>query len=119
MCLTILSNGCESTTCQNFEVRDITSFEGPEGTKHSVTAYPNPFSDELTLQLELNAASQVQVAMFDLSGKKLLSSDKGLLTSGKHSFDMTAETMNLAQGVYLMTVYVDGMAFTSRLVRTK
>ena len=119
VCLTILSNGCESTTCQNFEVRDITSFEGPEGTKHSVTAYPNPFSDELTLQLELNAASQVQVAMFDLSGKKLLSSDKGLLTSGKHSFDMTAETMNLAQGVYLMTVYVDGMAFTSRLVRTK
>ena len=118
VCLTISSNGCESKTCQNFEVRDITSFHGPDGAQHSVSAYPNPFNEELMVEVQLTGAAQVQLALFDLSGKKLLSSDKGLLTSGKHSFNMASQTMDLAEGVYLMTVYVDGMAYTSRLVRT-
>jgi|GEM_PF-614037 len=119
VCLTISSNGCESKTCQNFEVRDITSFHGPDGAPHSVSAYPNPFNEELMIQVQLTGAAQIQLALFDLSGKKLLSSNKGLLNAGTHSFNMAAQTMDLAEGVYLMTVYVDGLAYTSRLVRTK
>jgi hypothetical protein len=119
VCLTISANGCQNTNCQNLEVRDITSIGEANGDGVVFTAYPNPVVDAFNVNIELTSASRVKMKVFDIAGKEIAAVDAGTLAAGTNRLSMSADALGLAEGVYVLTLYVEGQPFSLRLVRTK
>ena len=64
--------------------------------------YPNPFNGETTLQLSLERDSQVDVRLFDLTGRQLLHPISHKLTAGAHKLTLNLNAFE--SGVYLCKV---------------
>ncbi|MFZ1679048.1 MAG: CHRD domain-containing protein, partial [Saprospiraceae bacterium] len=81
-----------------------TAVEPIEEIMGDVMLSPNPVSDELNIQLELNKSAQLSMNVFDLSGK-MISNQSYNLSEGKNLVKM--DTDNLSAGFY-MHMITDG-----------
>lgn len=66
--------------------------------------YPNPFTDVTTIPLNLEYDSQVSVAVFDLTGRKVYSAFSGKMTAGENN--ITLNRGSLSNGYYIYKVAV-------------
>ncbi len=64
-------------------------------------AYPNPFNPSITIPLSLNVRANVELTLFDVTGRIVATIFKGELGAGKHSLNYQAPA-TLAAGVYLL-----------------
>ena len=76
---------------------------------------PNPFSEATTIAFTLDKPNDVQLEIFDISGKHLevLLSQK--LTAGNHQVSFDAA--EYAKGVYLYQLSSDEFSVTNKLVK--
>jgi len=82
---------------QPFEISVVTSIEEATGINLSVTAYPNPTTDYLTLEVKDFEISNLSFQLYDMSGK-LLQSEK--ITGNQTSIVMS----NLVPATYFVKV---------------
>jgi hypothetical protein len=61
--------------------------------------YPNPFNPSTTIEFELNRAAEVQLEVFDATGRRVARLTEGFKSSGRHSLEFDAT--GLASGVYV------------------
>ncbi len=61
--------------------------------------FPSPFSDELNIQLK-NSTGEIQVALFDIKGRKVYSEQQVLLGKG----EIKVNTLNLSNEIYLLRI---------------
>jgi len=91
---------------------------GVEASKpqYSLSAvYPNPARDVVNFNYTLSSGDHAEIALFDLSGKKVKSLN---LTSGDSY--IKADVSGLNSGVYFYTLYLNGRAvLTKRVVISK
>ncbi|WP_066829322.1 T9SS type A sorting domain-containing protein [Rufibacter ruber] len=82
-------------------------------------SYPNPYvqGTTVTIPFQLESAAQVQLQVFDMTGRKVASLVNGSLQAGKHL--VTWRGSGLASGTYLYQLMVDGKRFTKRMVQLK
>ncbi len=129
--LTVIRNGCTSTDALDIFVSSIPSYcamgivqpenEGQAATSHtmqmtgSFTAYPNPFSDGLTVAWDAGLESVVSIELYSVEGK--------LLHSGKSEDGdarYIAELGSLLPGVYLLHLHAEsGEAAVFKVVKEK
>jgi Secretion system C-terminal sorting domain/WD40-like Beta Propeller Repeat len=88
---------------------------GPEEV--SIGAYPNPFNPSTTLRYELPAAAQVQLAMFDVLGRRVALLVDGRVDSGVH--EVRFDAANLPSGVYLYRMQASGVVYSGRVMLIK
>jgi hypothetical protein len=81
----------------------------------TTSIYPNPAVDEATLELSLNATSQVKVTLNDLLGKELMTIAEGQFSELKKEFS----TQGLNKGVYTVSYNVNGKPSKSELLMVK
>ena len=82
----------------------------------SVEVFPNPFNDEITMDLDLPHTSKVKAFLFDLSGKQVMSMmGENKYSPGIHSLEM--KSGNLPAGMYFLRVEVNDQLRTIRLVK--
>jgi len=62
-------------------------------------AYPNPFNATAVIPFSLPYKATVEIALFDLSGRKVAELVSGDFSAGTHEFILNAE--DLAAGMYL------------------
>lgn len=88
---------------------------GPEGALAalSLSAYPNPSRGAATLALVLPERGRVQVALYDVLGRRVALLHEGLLTAGAHR--LMLDGSGLAPGVYLARAETAAGAVTTRL----
>jgi len=82
-------------------------------------ARPNPFSGSTRLSLALAQAATVDVAVYDLSGRRVATLLHGALPAGTHEFDWNgarADGAAAAHGVYFVQARVNGARLTGKLV---
>jgi hypothetical protein len=60
--------------------------------------YPNPFNGQTTIQFSLPKASQVNITLFDMSGRSVKTLVNGAKEAGTHAINVT--TGSLPKGVY-------------------
>lgn len=82
-----------------------------------LSAQPNPFNPGTTLQVELAATGETQLAIYNLQGQLVQSLVNGLLEAGHHSFSFNGES--LASGIYLARLATPQGETTTRLLLTK
>ena len=92
------------------EVRKVTFSDAFE-----MKLFPNPFSDELTLWLNLPIAEPLQVRVYDVAGKSLADWSKDALAGGQeYSFSFFE---GKAAGIYFVEVRVGNDTFRRKVVK--
>ncbi|OGD72300.1 MAG: hypothetical protein A2Y64_07525 [Candidatus Coatesbacteria bacterium RBG_13_66_14] len=99
----------------------VTSFGPTEAVKITepkikltLSAYPNPADDTVTLRFDLPDDCRVVLAVYDLAGRRVTTLMDGELVAGRH--DVTWDCADLKPGVYLFRLETTGGDSTERLV---
>ncbi len=77
-----------------------------------VRAYPNPFDQQITLEMENIESREIEVRLVNMSGQEVFSQSVSALSG-----QATLETGNLPAGVYLLYVKAGEQIGTMRMVR--
>ena len=78
-------------------------------------AYPNPFSDDLTLQFRVDAGDAAAAEIFDVGGRLVYRTDFGVVARGRQQF--TIRPPSLAPGLYVVRVRAGERSSTRLVVR--
>ncbi|MCB0428749.1 MAG: choice-of-anchor J domain-containing protein [Flavobacteriales bacterium] len=77
--------------------------------------YPNPFSDEATLQFHLTHRSAVDINVYDVTGRALYTlQPSALLSAGTHTYALSAKLF--PKGIYFIHVNTGDHVATTRMV---
>ncbi len=82
-----------------------------------LTVNPNPFSNTSELVYELAEDCEIELSLFDLSGRKVLDLANGTQTKGTHKLTINAE--NLTSGTYNVILKSCGKSVSERVVVVK
>lgn len=83
-----------------------------------LSAFPNPANNQATISFRLNKEmSNVNIKMFDLTGKEVLNLNKGTLAAGL--YNETVDATNLEAGIYFYSIIANGTRFTKKLTISK
>ena len=96
---------------QPYEISVVTGIEEAKGINLSVSAYPNPTTDYLTLEIEGDVQTQYIASLYDMNGK-LLQSTK--ITGKQTSIDIS----NLVPATYFVKVIVKTQGLAPQEVKT-
>ncbi len=98
-----------------FEGQTEAGIDEKNGLSWSV--YPNPANNEVSLRLDLEQASRVDVSFLDLNGKEVMAFDLGMQQAGSqvHRLDLH----ELAAGLYLIVVNTEKGILHGKLVVEK
>jgi len=80
----------------------------------SLEAYPNPAHDRLTVRTQLNSAAPIQVAVFDLLGKTVLSATVPVAQMQQAGVELN--TGRLSTGLYVVRVTTTEGNFTTKVL---
>ncbi len=83
----------------------------------NLAASPNPFNPETALSYQLQAASDVTLAIYDIAGRKIAVLAEGYYPAGTHQAVWDASSM--PSGVYFARLQTDGMVQTQKLLLVK
>jgi photosystem II stability/assembly factor-like uncharacterized protein len=81
-----------------------------KGSKCKVQSYPNPFSDQTTIEFYLPENGRVSLKIYDLTGREVSVLVNGLLVRGEHV--LTFEAGELPNGIYLLRLVASGQQLT-------
>jgi hypothetical protein len=76
--------------------------------------YPNPFSKETQITISLVKASEVKLAVFNITGQLVLSEDMGYRNAGSFTAKISAD--ELPTGVYFYTVEAGSQKVTHKMI---
>lgn len=95
----------------------------PELEVHAVTlhlqARPNPFASGVEFELALERSSEVRLAIFDASGRRVAELSNGTMPAGIHRIDWPRTDQagrRLASGAYYARLDLDGARISKKLV---
>lgn len=80
-----------------------------------VNVTPNPFTNNVTISLQMPVAAQLTITLSDITGKKLRS-ELANAPKGTSSLPLTG-MHNLLQGMYILSVEYNGQIYTHKLVK--
>ena len=113
----------EPVFCTNSTVNTLVSQLPPITTSNNdrslagvvVQATPNPFFEELSLDMTLNKAESLELSIFNLNGQQVYAKSVNL-GPGSHSLFIPAETFG-AKGTYIYRVKDDSGFLTGKVVK--
>lgn len=82
-----------------------------------ITIYPNPVQNEATLQVSMNATSEVSVVVTDLSGKVVATVFNGNVNAGTTEFNINMA--NFTSGMYYTTIRTGNTVKTIKMSVSK
>ena len=117
-CLTCLPNQFRNET----DGIQTTSTNDFGELKDTVSVYPNPFGDNLSIEIQLSESSDLQdLSVYDLKGSLIYKFDKNLLNPGsKKTISWNGQSqngVNLKSGIYLLVFRTAKTSKTIKLVK--
>lgn len=101
----------DSQVAQNTRVYSPTMILGIEDEVSAFTSevYPNPTSDQFSLQVNAQSAKELRVSIYTMLGQRKF---EGRLTDGLNNF--SAQNLGLSPGVYVIKIQSDGESGISK-----
>lgn len=84
------------------------------GNRFAYSLFPNPAHSEAVFSLSLEEESQVQVAIYDVTGRLISTPMKGHYPAGHSGF--TWHLHDVASGIYMLQISVNGQISSTKLV---
>lgn len=88
--------------------------ENPLSTEFSL--YPNPASDQLTLQFSMTSPAKIKVQLCDVLGQQISILTEGSFTSGKQSISVDLKQLQLKSGVYFVSLECGNIMKIKKLI---
>jgi len=88
----------------------------------ALSAAPNPFRDRVSLRFSLPASQPAEVTVYDLSGRRIRTLQRGLLDQGAHDLQWDGRTdagRAVDAGVYFARVRAATLDVTRRVLRIR
>ncbi len=85
--------------------------------KNGIKSYPNPFSNQTTIELTLHNAGQVNIGISDITGKIVVTLVSGYKQEGIHKINWNAE--GLPAGIYFLRLQTNGVSESRKLLLLK
>lgn len=97
---------------------ELTSVEGLVLPNHkALSNYPNPASSSTTIEFDMAMNSEVELSVFDLTGRKVYTQNLGQKEAGFHNVLFNTSMLN--EGIYMYTIKTNHSTETSRMVIVK
>ncbi len=81
-----------------------------------LTAYPNPFSDHISVNYSLEENSRVKISLIDMIGRETILSNTNE-SSGKHRTTFDTKNLSLASGAYFIKLESGGKTAFVKLLK--
>jgi len=91
----------------------------PESLETSLKCYPNPLTDDVTIEFSLPTDACVNISVYNSTGKLIRTITDGKLNKGTKQFNWnrTDETgQKVASGLYLCKLMVDNHSYDNKLI---
>jgi hypothetical protein len=106
----ILASARDGAEISWFESDLITSVDGNQenipDNYLALRAYPNPFNPSTAINFKLQAASYMELTVFDITGREIVTLMEGYQNAGNHEVVWDAE--GVSSGVYLIQLKSEG-----------
>lgn len=99
----------------NWIITGTDELSASTGNMKLIRNYPNPFAEESTLSYSLNSKQHVEIALFDLYGRKIQSLENGLQDAGEHTLKIDGD--HLAPGFYTVVFTSGNQKETFKIIR--
>lgn len=106
---------CNATSCQSITVSAVGIADNAP-TVLGVSSSPNPFGASTNITISLNRQEDVEISVYDITGKEVAVIHDGQLQSGITVLTWTPET--LSEGVYFLRINAGGNIQTKKIVHT-
>ncbi|MBU1881993.1 T9SS type A sorting domain-containing protein, partial [bacterium] len=83
----------------------------------SINAHPNPFNPTTAISIQLSAGSEVNLSVYDISGRKVATLIDGFRNAGSH--EVTFDGSQLASGIYLYRLTAGEFSAVGKMVLMK
>lgn len=80
-----------------------------------LTVYPNPFTDHVTIAYELKSGSDINLTIYDMSGRVIKNMNKENQKAGINN--LTIQTTDLKTGIYFYTLKADFGQVNGKLIK--
>ncbi len=84
--------------------------------------YPNPFNPKTTLRFALPTAGQVELAVYDVSGRRVATLAKGMMDAGHHELDWLGTDDGghpVSSGIYFSRIIFGEEVLTNKMLMLK
>lgn len=104
VCLSIEdSAGCTDSVCYSVYWRDTSSSIENITSITDIELFPNPTTGQTRLLFDLEEATDAQIGIFSLDGKRVISLHDGFVSQGKQAIDFDMNEIH-SQGMYLLQI---------------
>ena len=108
------TNGCVDSKTSALIYNSISSVEAAH---LQLSAYPNPFAEELTVSYTLLKPSTVSMMVYDITGKQVYTAIDRKLMQG--NITQTVDLAGVSNGLYLVKLTIDGQVYTLKATKNK
>ncbi len=88
----------------------------PSLTKENVLILPNPFNSSFYILFTATKESKAEIALYDINGKQVWFNNSFQTKKGKNFLQIN-ELSNLAQGMYILKITVDGLRISKKVIK--
>jgi len=89
----------------------------PAGSLLQAKLSPNPANVNAVLEFNVPETGHVFWQIFDAAGRKLMSSDAGMMSKGEHRLDLSYYTSKLTTGTYMLNLQLNNKRAAVKFVR--
>lgn len=99
------NKGCKNTTTSFITIEELkTTGIASVMNNARLNMFPNPASEQAVLNLELTNKSEVQIEMYDMTGKSVVLQSLMSMEAGNYNFEINKTNFNLSAGVYWVKI---------------
>lgn len=95
--------------------KGATSIAKAQQKKYAIAVYPNPTTDQMTIDFVLEKNAKVQIDLLDLSGKIAAHLYEKDLSNGGQKLSL-AISNSLPSGTYLVKIQINGAVYTKKVI---
>lgn len=106
-------NGCETTIVVTIDL--MTSIADLETGVNDIQVWPNPFHNQIVLEVDLAKAQQLQFRLYNVHGQVLIQQQKRL-GSGMHQWALEG-TADLPPATYILTISNEEKSWHQKLIK--
>lgn len=85
-------------------------------SKYKLLVYPNPYYEEVNINLQLEERARVNIAVYDLIGKRVSVIADQYEETGDFTYKFSAKALGLAKGTYIIKVKVNNFETTRKIL---
>ncbi len=116
VCPQDLSDYSESFFWKSACLTDVEEPFVPTADIANVLVYPNPFDDQLSINVYLQKAGDLNIQVYDLKGQLIHQQSHDQLNTGEHQFQFNNQEQ-LATGMYFLRIATENSVITRKVVK--